>query len=65
MKKDKTTTLPFILVPDKIIAERLKGQGFVCVNETETMCTFINNGKLVFDGGIDEHKITFTNVLCI
>ena len=64
MKKDKTT-LPFILVPDKTIAERLKEQGFVCVNETETMCTFINNGKLVFDGGIDEHKIKFTNVLCI
>ena len=59
------TTLPFILVPDKIIAERLKNQGFVCVNETDTMCTFINNGKLLFEGGIDKHKVMFTNKLCI
>lgn len=65
MKKDKNTTLPFILVSDKVIGELMKKQGFVCVNETDTTYTFINNGKLVFAGGIDEHKIAFTNMLCI
>ena len=65
MKKDKTTTLPFILVSDLVLAERLKANGFVCVDETETMCTFINNGRLLFEGGVDEHKVVFTNKLCI
>lgn len=65
MNKNKTTTLPFILVSDPTIAERLKNQGFVCVSETETMFTFVNNGKLVFDDGIDKHKVAFTNKLCI
>lgn len=64
-KENTTTTLPFILVSDKTIAERLKQNGFVCVNETDAMCTFVNNGKLVFDGGLDEHKIAYSNVLCI
>ena len=65
MKKEKTTTLPFILVEDMVLAERLKQNGFVCVNETETMCTFINNGRLLFEGGVDDHKVAFTNKLCI
>lgn len=67
MKKENKidTTLPFMLVSDMVLAERLKQNGFVCVNQTETMCTFINNGKFVFDGGLDEHNITFTKMLCI
>lgn len=65
MKKDNTASLPFILVSDKVIAERLKQNGFVCVNETETMSTFINNGKLIFDDGLDRQKVSFTNLLCI
>lgn len=65
MNKKKNNTLPFILVEDLVLAERLKENGFVCVNETETMCTFINNGRLLFEGGIDEHKVVFTNKLCI
>ena len=65
MKKGKDNTLPFVLVPDKILAERLKNQGFVCVNETDTMYTFINNRKLIFDGSIDEHKVIYTNKLCV
>ena len=59
------TTLPFILVSDKIIIDLLKSRGFECINETDKMCTFINNGKLVFDGGIDEHKVMYSNKLCI
>ena len=59
------TTLPFILVSDRVIGEMMKEQGFVCINETDTMYTFVNNGKLVFAGGIDECKIAYSNVLCI
>lgn len=67
MNKEKinTATLPFILVSDKVIAEILKKQGFECINEIDTMYTFINNGKLVFDGGVDEHKVIYSNKLCI
>lgn len=61
----ETNTLPFILVSDKIIIDLLKNRGFECINETDKMCTFINNGKLVFDGGIDEHKVMYSNKLCI
>lgn len=65
MKKGNNTSLPFILVSDKVLAERLKNQGFVCVNETDSICTFINNGKLIFDGGVCENKVKYTNMLCI
>jgi hypothetical protein len=67
-KKDITTTattLPFILVSDSAIANILKQNGYVCINETETMFTFMNNGKLTFSENIDKHKVMFTNKLCI
>jgi len=64
-KENTTTTLPFILVSDKVIAERLKQNGFVCVNETDAICTFINNGKLIFASDIDNNKIVYSNKLCI
>jgi len=61
-KRNIDTTLPFILVSDKTFAQRLKDNGFVCVNETDTMCTFINNGKLVFS---DNESVVFSRMLCI
>ena len=63
--KNNNTTLPFILVSDLVLAERMKKNGFVCINETESMCTFINNGKLIFEGSLDEHNILYSNKLCI
>lgn len=65
--KNTTTTssLPFILVSDAIIGEMMKKQGFICVNETDTMYTFINNGKLVFASDIDSKKVVYSNKLCI
>ena len=65
MKKEKNnnTNLPFILVKDMVLAERLVQNGFVCVSQTEDTCTFINNGKLVFDGGLDGHQVVFTRML--
>ena len=65
IKKSKNTTLPFILVSDKIIANRLKENGFICVSETDTMFTFLNNGKLVFSDEIDKNKVAYSNMLCI
>lgn len=64
MNKKTTTTLPFILVSDKIIGEMMKKQGFVCVHENDETYTFINNGKFVFSSE-DKHKVVFTNKLCI
>lgn len=64
-EKNNTTTLPFILVSDKSIADILKQNGYVCVNETETMFTFMNNGKLTFSDSIDNHKVVYSNKLCI
>ena len=61
-KQNNNTALPFILVSDKIIAERLKESGFVCINEANAMYTFLNNGKLVF---ADEQGIVYSNKLCI
>jgi hypothetical protein len=62
--KNTTTTLPFILVSDKTIINILKQNGYVCVNETETVCTFMNNGKLTFSDSIDNKKIVYSNKLC-
>ena len=63
--KSINTTLPFILVSDKSIADMLKKNGYVCVSETEAMFTFMNNGKLTFSDDIDQHKIVYSNKLCI
>lgn len=63
MKKSNTSTLPFILVSDEAIAERLENLGFVCVNKSKEMFTFINDGKLTFSDDIDVHKIAFSNKL--
>ena len=62
--KNTATTLPFILVSDKIIGEMMKKQGFICINETDTIYTFINNGKLVFASDVDNKKIVYSNKLC-
>jgi hypothetical protein len=64
-KENTTTTLPFILVSDKTIIGILKQNGYVCVNETETVCTFMNNGKLTFSDSIDKNKVVYSNKLCI
>ena len=63
--KNNTATLPFIMVSDKTIANILKQYGYICVSETETMCTFMNNGKLTFSDSIDKNKIVYSNKLCI
>lgn len=63
--KTKTTTLPFILVSDSAVADILKQNGLVCVYESGTMFTFMNNGKLTFSDSIDKHKIVYSNKLCI
>jgi hypothetical protein len=65
MNKDNNTTLPFILVSDKTIADILKQYGYICVSETETMYTFMNNGKLTFSDSIDKNKVVYSNKLCI
>ena len=64
MKKENSTTLPFILVSDETIAERLENLGFVCIGKSENMFTFMNDGKLVFSDDIDMHKVAFSNKLC-
>ena len=64
-EKNNTTTLPFILVSDKTIASILKQSGYECISETETMFTFVNNGKLTFSDSIDKHKVVYSNKLCI
>lgn len=66
IEKIVNTALPFIMVSDKTVIEMLKQSGYVCMNESENVCTFINNGKLTFSNSIiDEHKVVFTNKLCI
>lgn len=60
----KNTTLPFMIVSDKTIIDILKQNGYVCVNETDTVCTFMNNGKLTFSDSIDNKKIVYSNKLC-
>lgn len=62
--KNTNIALPFILVSDKTISDILKQNGYVCVNETDTMCTFMNNGKLTFSDSIDNKKIVYSNKLC-
>jgi hypothetical protein len=64
-KETKNTTLPFMMVSDKTIIDILKQNGYVCVNETDTVCTFMNNGKLTFSDSIDNKKIVYSNKLCI
>lgn len=64
--KSNTTTLPFILVADLTVADILKQMGLVCVQETETICTFENNGEITFsDSLIDSNKIVYSDKLCI
>ena len=64
--KNINTTLPHILVSDKTIANILKQYEYVCVSESETMCTFVNNGELTFsDSLVDSNKIVYSDELCI
>jgi hypothetical protein len=65
MNKNKNTTLPFILVSDSTIAEKLKQLGLELIIQNESIYTFANNNKLVFSDDIDEHKIVYSNKLCI
>lgn len=65
MKKNQTTTLPFILVSDSTVAENLKKLGFELVTQNESIYTFINNSGLVFSDDIDQHKVVYSNKLCI
>ena len=65
MSNEVKTTLPFILVSDPAVADILKQNGLTCINETETMFTFMNNGKLTFSDSLSNNKIVYSSKLCI
>ena len=56
----------FMIVQDKLTAEKLKVAGFQLISETNGLCVFLNTPPQNFNfDEVDIVKIGFTNILSI
>ena len=55
----------FIRTSDMETASLLLKLGFQKIDENNGIYTFLNDGKLLFEKGMDIKNVQFSNVLCI
>lgn len=56
----------FMIVQDKVTADKLKAAGFQLISETNGLCVFLNTPPQNFNfDEVDVVKIGFTNILSI
>ena len=54
----------FIKTTDSETSKKLSALGFQKVDNTNGIYTFLNDGKLLFEKGMDIENVQFSNVLC-